>query len=188
MKTEVTENIEYMAKTVWGEARGEDKEGRIAVASVILNRKNKQSWMGKTIKDVCLKKWQFSCWNENDPNLEKIKNLKLEDLTEFLDIAYGVVSGMYEDPTSGSTHYYAKSMKSPPKWAEGKEPVLDHGGHLFFNDVKQETLCVTELLRKTKERKMEKIKAIWNESSKRQKIMIVAVGAILALIILGNIF
>ena len=38
MKTEVTENIEYMAKTVWGEARGEDKEGRIAVASVILNR------------------------------------------------------------------------------------------------------------------------------------------------------
>ena len=136
MKTEVTENIEYMAKTVWGEARGEDKEGRIAVASVSLNRKNKQGWMGKTIKDVCLKKWQFSCWNENDPNLEKIKNLKLEDLTEFLDIAYGVVSGMYEDPTSGSTHYYAKSMKSPPKWAEGKEPVLDHGGHLFFNDVK----------------------------------------------------
>ena len=67
MKTEVTENIEYMAKTVWGEARGEDKEGRIAVASVILNRKNKQGWMGKTIIDVCLKKWQFSCWNENDP-------------------------------------------------------------------------------------------------------------------------
>ena len=42
MKTEVTENIEYMAKTVWGEATGEDKEGRIAVASVNLNRKNKQ--------------------------------------------------------------------------------------------------------------------------------------------------
>tara|TARA_R100001591_G_scaffold48139_1_gene58833 strand:- start:63 stop:170 length:108 start_codon:yes stop_codon:yes gene_type:complete len=35
---------------------------------------------------------------------------------------------------------------------------------------------------------MEKIKAIWNESSKKQKIMIVAIGAILALIILGNIF
>ena len=44
MKTEVTENIEYMAKTVWGEARGEDKEGRIAVASVILNR-NKVGWV-----------------------------------------------------------------------------------------------------------------------------------------------
>lgn len=46
MKTEVTENIEYMAKTVWGEARGEDKEGRIAVASVILNRKiNRVGWV-----------------------------------------------------------------------------------------------------------------------------------------------
>ena len=60
MKTEVTENIEYMAKTVWGEARGEDKEGRIAVAYVNLNRKNKLGWMDKAIKDVCLKKCQYS--------------------------------------------------------------------------------------------------------------------------------
>jgi|TARA_R100001443_G_scaffold117371_1_gene141783 N-acetylmuramoyl-L-alanine amidase len=132
----VSENIEYMARTIWGEARGEDEQGKIAVGHVIKNRRDKQTWMGKTIKDVCLKKWQFSCWNENDPNRNKILALKLNDLEDYLELSAKVISGMYDDPTKGSTHYYAKSMKSPPKWAEGKEPVYDHGGHLFFNDVK----------------------------------------------------
>ena len=72
----VSENLEYMARTIWGEARGEDEQGKIAVGHVIKNRRDKQTWMGKTIKDVCLKKWQFSCWNENDPNREKILALK----------------------------------------------------------------------------------------------------------------
>tara|TARA_R110000851_G_scaffold189550_1_gene339793 strand:- start:71 stop:481 length:411 start_codon:yes stop_codon:yes gene_type:complete len=132
----VSENLEYMARTIWGEARGEDKEGKISVGHVIKNRADKKTWMGKTIKDVCLKKWQFSCWNENDPNRKKILALKLDDLNEYLEISAKVLSGMYEDQTKGSTHYYAKSMKSPPNWAEGKEPILDHGGHLFFNNVK----------------------------------------------------
>jgi len=65
---EISQNVEYMARTLWGEARGESEEGQVAVGHVIKNRVEKKTWYGKTIKDVCLKKWQFSCWNENDPN------------------------------------------------------------------------------------------------------------------------
>ena len=132
---EISQDTEYMARTLWGEARGENKDGQIAVGHVIKNRSDKKTWYGKTIMDVCLKKWQFSCWNENDPNRKKILALSLDDLEEQIDVASGVISGHYVDPTHGSTHYYAKSMPKPPKWAVGKEPALVLGNHYFFNNI-----------------------------------------------------
>ena len=131
----ISQNLEYMARTLWGEARGESEEGQVAVGHVIKNRAEKKTWYGKTIKDVCLKKWQFSCWNENDPNRNKILALSLDDLAKQIDIAGGVISGHLEDPTKGSTHYYAKSMSKPPKWAQGKEPAVVMGNHYFFNNI-----------------------------------------------------
>ena len=35
--------------------------------------------MAKHQKEVCLKEWQFSCWNEGDPNKEKMQELKIVD-------------------------------------------------------------------------------------------------------------
>ena len=51
---------QLMGLCIEREAGGEPVEGKIGVATVILNRINKQSWMGKTIKEVILKPWQFS--------------------------------------------------------------------------------------------------------------------------------
>ena len=124
-----------MARTLWGEARGEGKDGQIAVAHVIKNRAEKKTWYGKTIMDVCLKKWQFSCWNKNDPNRKKILALSLDDLKDQIEVAAGVIGGQYIDTTEGSTHYYSKSMPKPPKWAVGKEPVVVMGNHYFFNNI-----------------------------------------------------
>jgi len=59
----------------------------------------------------------------------------LDDLEEQIDVAAGVISGHYVDPTHSSTHYYAKSMPKPPKWAVGKEPALVLGNHYFFNNI-----------------------------------------------------
>ena len=58
------EDLDTMARTMWGECRGCDTEGQIGVANVINNRVNARRWYGKTHKEVCLKEWQFSCWNE----------------------------------------------------------------------------------------------------------------------------
>ena len=59
--------------TIYGEARGELNVGRIAVGSVILERIDLQGWMGKTIQQVCLMPYQFSCYLPDDPNFHWLK-------------------------------------------------------------------------------------------------------------------
>ena len=39
-----SEDIKIMAKTMWGEARGESEEGKIGVAWVIRNRAENPCW------------------------------------------------------------------------------------------------------------------------------------------------
>lgn len=44
---------------------------KIAVGWMIGNRVNDgkaKSWWGEDYAGVCLKAWQFSCWNKDDPN------------------------------------------------------------------------------------------------------------------------
>ncbi len=67
-------DVDTAARTIWGEARGENYVTKLCVATVIVNRWEAQTWFGKTVQEVCLKPWQFSCWNENDPNREKLKD------------------------------------------------------------------------------------------------------------------
>jgi spore germination cell wall hydrolase CwlJ-like protein len=45
---------QLMALTIYGEARGEAKEGKVAVGSVILERVEHRRWDGETIPEVCL--------------------------------------------------------------------------------------------------------------------------------------
>lgn len=127
-------DLRILAKTLWGEARGEGVLGMQAVACVILNRVAKPRWWGSTITGVCLKAWQFSCWNPGDPNARKLESLG-EDAPGFreaLDVARQAIAGTLDDITHGADHYYALSMKTPPRWALKAEPVAVIGGHAFF--------------------------------------------------------
>ena len=69
------DDLDIAARTIWGEARGEGPEGMRAVAHVIANRATKGGWWGDTLWSVCLKPWQFSCWNLSDPNRQKLLDL-----------------------------------------------------------------------------------------------------------------
>ncbi len=137
MKKEETQkenDILTLAKTIWGEARGEGEIGQKAIACVVINRFCSKKWFaGKTIADTCTKKWQFSCWNENDPNREKMEKLTKEDLGNIYDIAFAAVCGHQPDIVFKSTHYHTENVH--PKWAENKIPVVKIGHHLFYNDV-----------------------------------------------------
>lgn len=129
------EDLDIMAKTMWGEARNQDTSGQIAVASVIKNRAEARRWYGDTPKEVCLKEWQFSCWNEGDPNREKMEQLpKVDsDYLKMLGIAYLVLTGKLQDNTEGSTHYHTTNIM--PKWAQHQKPVVVIGDHKFYNNV-----------------------------------------------------
>lgn len=133
-------DIDLLARTLYGEARGESARGIEAVAAVVLNRVAKAQergryWWGSTITEVCSKPWQFSCWNPDDPNRPKIE--MVEPGTKVFDsclrIARRAVSGTLNDPTDGATHYHHKSLN--PAWAKGRAPCAEIGKHLFYNTV-----------------------------------------------------
>ena len=71
--------IDILARTIWGEARGEGSQGMQAVANVIQNRVKQGGWWGATFAEVCKKKSQFSCWNEGDPNHAKLLAVTMTD-------------------------------------------------------------------------------------------------------------
>ena len=123
-----------LARTVYGEARGEGERGRAAVAHVVLNRFRSDKWFSAdTIEAVCRKPFQFSCWNKVDPNRCQIENANLDDPTflRCFEIAVGALTGRLSDPTAGSTHYH--HIRARPKWAARKSPVRTIGRHVFYD-------------------------------------------------------
>lgn len=140
---------DILARTLWGEARGERTDGMESVACVIMNRANKATlyfalhgaphplFGNGTPRSACLAAWQFSCWNLNDPNRAIIEKLDDADgiLQKSLTIAAAVMSGSTPDKTQGATHYYDRRLPIAPKWATGKTPCFTLGHHLFFNNI-----------------------------------------------------
>jgi len=132
---------DILARTLWGEARGEGLAGQIAVAWTIRNRVEDgkaKSWWGEGYAGVCLKPWQFSCWNQNDPNyplLSGAKEIPPKQFAQAQRAADLVISGAEADITNGATHYYATTMPKPPAWAAKATQTLRLGNHLFFKDV-----------------------------------------------------
>ena len=125
-----------MAKTIWGEARGEGSVGMQAVANVIMNRVDRGGWYGASIKDVVLKPYQFSCWNDTDPNRAKLDKLTVADLQSSgaLQIAQQVINGQLPDITGGATEYHNKNIL--PDWDYSKlKQTVQIGNHIFYRSI-----------------------------------------------------
>ncbi len=129
--------IDTLARTLWGEARGEGVKGMEAVACVILNRVAVSKdlgryWWGNTIIQVCQKPYQFSCWNKRDPNYPKLITVDAKDLhfASALRIARRAVVGVLKDATKGATHYHAFGIS--PNWARKEYLCAQIGHHKFY--------------------------------------------------------
>jgi len=129
------EALDIMARTLYGEVRGETWEGKVAVAWVIRHRVDRPGWWGNDIISVCRAKQQFSCWNKNDPNLPKLTSVTIAHpaFRECLAATAAVLSNNIPDPIKGSTHYHTRGVI--PIWSKGLIPVKEIGSHLFFNNV-----------------------------------------------------
>jgi spore germination cell wall hydrolase CwlJ-like protein len=139
--TDAEKDRDVLARTLYGEARGESLAGMVAVAWTIRNRVNDgkaKSWWGEGYAGVCLKPYQFSCWNKNDPNfpfLSGAKPIPVGEMAKAVMVATAVMDGAYPDPTGGATHYYATTMPKAPAWAAKAKQTLKLGHHVFFKDV-----------------------------------------------------
>lgn len=130
-------SIDVLARTLWGEARGEGLKGMEAVASVVLNRvavaeHRGHYWWGANIISVCQKPYQFSCWNRSDANYRKLQAVTDKDIhyATAVRIARRAVAGTLEDATGGATHYHARGIS--PNWAKGRQPAAVIGNHIFY--------------------------------------------------------
>ena len=130
-------DLDAMVRTVYGEARSESVEGKIAVFWVILNRARKPGWWGQSPAEICYKPWQFSCWNQSDPNREVARNLSVNSKAygSLLNILAEILCGNWPDPTDRATHYYNPKAVRTPTWAEGRTPTTVIGAHHFFAGV-----------------------------------------------------
>lgn len=128
------DSIDYMARTAWGEARGEGTLGMRAVSHVIHNRVQSRRYPS-TVREVVLQPWQFSAWNAADPNRAKMLALDETDpaFRAALDIAREVLRGGSADPTGGALHYHATSVS--PSWAATATGGLQIGKHIFLTGV-----------------------------------------------------
>jgi spore germination cell wall hydrolase CwlJ-like protein len=133
MQADLTDPIDVLARTIWGEARGEPSGGMEAVACVILNRARHPRWWGGSIVEVCLKPWQFSCWNAGDPNRPKLLSVTGADpaFTAALAIADRAVRGELPDCTNNADSYVDLRV-ARPAWAEQNKPVAVIGNQTFF--------------------------------------------------------
>lgn len=129
---------DILARTIWGEARGEGSIGMQAVACVILNRLKiaqvkGRYWWGNNITAICRKPYQFSAWNAGDPNYPKMLAVTEKDDAYFATasrLARRAVYGKLEDPTDGATHYH--SIGITPIWSKGEKPSAVIGDHIFY--------------------------------------------------------
>ena len=116
------EDIDLMAKLVSAESIGEPYEGKVAVASVVLNRTLDSSFPN-TIKGVIFQKNAFSCVKNGTINAKTTQ--------ECYNAVYDAIRGY--DPTNEALFFYnpstatCKWMKQTPKT---NQTTIGH--HTFF--------------------------------------------------------
>ena len=132
-------DLDVMARTIWGEARNEGYAGMQAVANVIMNRYSLAQrsnayarQFGSTPAEICKKPWQFSVWNAGDPNLEKIINVTdaNREFRTAKSIAELALRGQLADVTGGADHYHAHYVA--PNWSQGENPTAVIKNHQFY--------------------------------------------------------
>ena len=101
------QDIDTVARTVYGEARGEGTDGRLAVAHVIQNRLMDPTQMMVTLSDP----WFRQCYCA----------------------ALHVICLWEKDSTGGSKHYHHEDIT--PYWAKEKRPVRKIGVHVFYDNI-----------------------------------------------------
>lgn len=126
------EELTCLAQNIVGEAIGESKKGKYAVAESVVNRVA-SSYFPNTICEVVKanngKTWAYSAFNPKDPNFNKMAvifsnltedKILLEKREEAYIIAANVMSENYKRLLPKNTwHYHANSVR--PFWIKGNE-------------------------------------------------------------------
>ena len=124
---QLTKEVKVVAITILAEARGEGEAGMYAVGACIAQRAFERK---QTPTEVCLKKWQFSCWNGK--SLKSMEHLLKVPQAKYAITVAKNVKGLSRGFVGYANHYHATWMKKLPYWAKGQKPVKTIGQHVFY--------------------------------------------------------
>jgi Cell Wall Hydrolase len=89
---ELLDDLVFLAKTLYGEARNQNDATKVGVAWTLVNRARRRTWYGKTVRECALKPHQYTCWSAGDPNRAKLLiPLEREAWLACLRAAYAVL-------------------------------------------------------------------------------------------------
>lgn len=142
---------EVLARTLYGEARGENNAELYRIGEVITNRVNDYKFP-QTIKEVCLQKAQFSCWNslyydvlKNNHKVVRQENIDTPRYSTIKNIARDIITNSYEKTLPYQTLYYFIPentdvieddiiVSSNDDWKVGLKVVYKGNKHYFFRE------------------------------------------------------
>lgn len=134
---------QLLALTIYGEARGEGRDGMIAVGSVILERVEHRGWDGDTMQEVCLMPWQFSCFLPTDPNFIALRIMAVSFAAQYqrsksVQDCYAVASGLLDGTIARTPEIAAHqvcqycTVAASPDWKKKMKLVATVGHHEFY--------------------------------------------------------
>ena len=134
LNLEVTQDdLTWLAKNIYFEARNQPTAGRIAVMMVTLNRVVSNKFPNSIQKVVTqggtkLHRCQFSWFCDGKKDI-------IRDWSTYNDIVILVetmlpAANTITDITSGATFYHADYVN--PKWSKVKKKIIQIGDHIFY--------------------------------------------------------
>lgn len=121
----VATHLECMALNIYHEARGESREGQIAVGHVTLNRVKSKKYPD-TICEVVYQNKQFSWTHDRIPDRPR----DIKNYNRIKRLSYEILQGLHKDPTSGSTYFHTKKVN--PWWSRSVKRTRIIGNHIFY--------------------------------------------------------
>jgi hypothetical protein len=124
---------ELLARALEAEAGNQGLPGMMAAGSVIMNRTRTPGY-GGNLRGVILKPGQFSAFNSvtgyaGGAQGQDIENIRVSDTA--YQAADALLSGKYEDPTGGATHFYNPKISNPSWGDDGSGNWTKIGAHVF---------------------------------------------------------
>ena len=124
---------ELLARALEAEAGNQGLPGMMAAGSVIMNRTRTPGY-GGNLRGVILKPGQFSAFNSvtgyaGGAQGQDIENIRVSDTA--YQAADALLSGKYEDPTGGATHFYNPKISNPSWGDDASGNWTKIGAHVF---------------------------------------------------------
>lgn len=115
--------IECLSKAAYFDAKGETKQGMLAVIHTTLNRVNDPRFP-KTICGVVYQKAQYS-WTKHNPKVKDHETFKVAK-----QLAKETLEGKHPDNTNKALYFHANYVS--PSWSKRLKCTKVIGGHKFY--------------------------------------------------------